>query len=163
MELVTSYIDLMPAGRDGKKLVKESHEVSSELLNEAIRFHGHLGPFLILGLKAGLYANKILGKDHSKIRVIVETKLSPPYSCIIDGIQVTTGCTMGKGNITARNGESVSITFINGERSLKMRLKERVLESLKDMSTKGDSERKALKIMSEDVNDLFDISIEKGG
>lgn len=137
---------------------EEKHEITSELLNEAIKFHGHLGPFLVLGLKAGLYANGVLGKDCFRTRVFVETKLSPPYSCLIDGIQVATGCTMGKRNIEVRDGNLISIKFTRDNRVLEMRLKEEVLEYLKDMRTEEDARRKALEIMRKPVNELFDFN-----
>lgn len=141
-----------------EELAEEKHEITSELLDEAIRFHGHLGPFLVLGLKAGLYANDALGKDCFRIRVLVETKLSPPYSCLIDGIQIATGCTMGKRNIEARDGNPISIKFTRDDRVLEMRLREEVLEYLKDMRTEEDARQKALEIMRKPINELFDFN-----
>ncbi|MEM2341783.1 MAG: formylmethanofuran dehydrogenase subunit E family protein [Candidatus Bathyarchaeia archaeon] len=134
-----------------------SDEVTGVLLNEAIKFHGHLGPFLILGLKAGLFANKVLGKDYFRTRAVVETKLKPPYSCFIDGVQVATGCTMGKGNIEIRDGNPIYVRFVKNDRVLEMRLKKEVLESLEDMRTEEDSRRKALEIVCRSTNELFDI------
>lgn len=43
-------------------------------LNKAVSFHGHLGPFLLLGLKAGLFANEVLGKDYFKTEAIIEAE-----------------------------------------------------------------------------------------
>lgn len=40
--------------------------VSKELLDEAVRFHGHLGPFLVLGLRVSLRAEKTLGEKPEK-------------------------------------------------------------------------------------------------
>lgn len=136
-------------------------EITSALLNEAVKFHGHLGPFLILGLKAGLFANRVLGKDYFRTKAIVETRPSPPYSCLVDGIQVATGCTMGKGNITVREGESILIIFIKDNKLLKMKLKDDALKSLKEMSTKEDTEQKAFETINKSINELFDISIEE--
>ncbi|MEM1989168.1 MAG: formylmethanofuran dehydrogenase subunit E family protein [Candidatus Bathyarchaeia archaeon] len=137
----------------------EDSRIERALLNEAARFHGHLGPFLVLGLKAGLFANKVLGKDPFKTKAIVETKLRPPYSCLIDGIQVVTGCTMGKGNIEVKDGEAILIRFTKGDKVLEMKLKREVLESLEDMRSGEDAERKALDVMLRPVNELFDIKL----
>ncbi|MBS7606247.1 formylmethanofuran dehydrogenase [Candidatus Bathyarchaeota archaeon] len=136
---------------------EESDDITSILLEDAVKFHGHLGPFLILGLKAGLLSNKVLGKDYFKTRVIVETRLKPPYSCFIDGIQVATGCTMGKGNIEIRDGNPIYVRFVKNGRVLEMRLKKEVLEDLKGMRTEEDSRRKALEIICKPTNELFDI------
>lgn len=136
---------------------EESDDITSTLLDDAVKFHGHLGPFLILGLKAGLLANKVLGKDYFKTRVMVETRLKPPYSCFIDGIQVATGCTMGKVNIEIRDGNPIYVKFVKNYRVLEMRLKKEVLEDLKGMHTEEDSRRRALEIICKPTNELFDI------
>jgi formylmethanofuran dehydrogenase subunit E len=64
------------------------------------RFHGHIGPFLAVGLKMGLTANERLGRDPMDMKAVVRVEARPPRSCVVDGIQYSTGCTMGKGNIT---------------------------------------------------------------
>lgn len=59
-----------PRGSDGAKAacfrasLPESFQrlLQQEFSLRAIEFHGHLGPYLVLGLKAGLYANQILGR-----------------------------------------------------------------------------------------------------
>lgn len=130
-----------------------------DLLKEAVRFHGHLGPFLVLGLKAGLFANKVLGKDYFKTRAIVETEPKPPCSCFVDGVQVATGCTMGKRNIKIKRGKSLSLIIIKDDKVVKMILKEEIFESLKNISFKEEAERKALEIVNQPINDLFDVNI----
>lgn len=133
--------------------------ITEDLLRDAVRFHGHLGPFLALGLKAGLFANEVLGKDCFKTRAIVETEPKPPYSCFVDGVQVATGCTMGKRNIKIKRGKSLSLIIIKDDKSVKMSLKEEVLESLKNMSFREAAEKKALEIINKPISDLFDINI----
>lgn len=134
-----------------------SNPVPKELIESAGRFHGHLGPFLILGLKAGLFANEVLGKDYFKTRVIVETEPIPPCSCFADGIQFATGCTMGKGNIELRRGRSLTVLFIKGNEKLKLSLKDEILKSLKGKSSWEESEKTALKLSKRPVHELFDI------
>jgi formylmethanofuran dehydrogenase subunit E len=91
--------------------------VSDELLKRAVEFHGHLGPFLALGLKAGLLANSLLGKDCFEMEATVVTEPSPPTSCFVDGIQFVTGCTMGKRNIRLRKGKNTSLIFLRRKKS----------------------------------------------
>ena len=88
--------------------------VTEEIVDGAVRFHGHLGPFPILGLKAGLFANEVLGKDYLQTTVIVETESTPPCLCFLDGIQFVTGTTMGKGNIELRRGNALRAIFFQG-------------------------------------------------
>ncbi|MEN6357550.1 MAG: formylmethanofuran dehydrogenase subunit E family protein [Armatimonadota bacterium] len=69
-------------------------------LELAKRFHGHMGPNLVIGIKMGNYAVKTLGiSNHFGIDVEVHCPGKPPVSCMIDGIQLSTGATMGKTNI----------------------------------------------------------------
>lgn len=138
---------------------QSTEAITDELLRDAIKFHGHLGPFLVLGLKAGLFANKVLGKDYFKTRAIVETEPKPPYSCFVDGVQVATGCTMGKRNIKIRRGKSLSLIINKDNESVKMTLKEEILESLKNMSFREDAEKKALEIINKPISDLFNINM----
>ncbi len=79
-------------------------------LNEAIKFHGHLGPYLVLGLKAGELALKKLGcKKYFNLDVKVWGANYKPKSCLIDGLQLSTGATYGKGNIQKFDGAQIKI------------------------------------------------------
>ena len=68
-------------------------------LAAAARFHGHLGPWLALGLRAGRYAARKLKANPFQLRARVFCPARTPYTCFLDGIQFGSGCTMGKGNI----------------------------------------------------------------
>ncbi len=129
-----------------------------KILDEAIKFHGHLGPFLVLGLKAGLFANEVLGKDYFRTKATVETEPRPPYSCFVDGIQIATGCTMGKCNIKIKRGNPISLTISRNGRVLIMKLKEEVLDFLVKMPSRKVVEQKAFEIMNKPINELFDIT-----
>lgn len=75
------------------------------LIARAVEFHGHLGPYLICGIKMGLLALKLLAaRGYAGITVTTETGITPPVSCLIDGLQIATGCTLGKGNISVLGG-----------------------------------------------------------
>ncbi len=72
--------------------------VSQSLIQKAKEFHGHVCPFLILGLRASEIAMKRLGVKKAgeaesvgeEILAIVECN-----NCFTDGVQVATGCTLG--------------------------------------------------------------------
>lgn len=85
-------------------------------LKQAIDFHGHLGPYLMLGLLMGEYAlKKLKAKPHFGLEVKVWGAAHKPKSCLIDGLQLSTGCTYGKGNITKYNGKAIKVSFVNCE------------------------------------------------
>ena len=83
------------------------------ILRKAEEFHGHLGPFLVLGVKMGLLGVRELGakEDAEKLRVTVMSKYSVPFSCVIDGIQVATHCTIGNRKLRLRFSSSISARF----------------------------------------------------
>lgn len=126
------------------------------LIPIASHLHGHLGPFLILGLKAGLAAIEELGREPLQMKAIITTKGSPPTSCFIDGVQLSTGCTLGKMNIEARRGEGLSALFILNGKALKIKVKDKILEEVKDLSFEA-GEKIALKLAKRKIEDLFEL------
>ncbi|RKZ23985.1 hypothetical protein DRQ16_00690 [bacterium] len=85
----------------------------------AIDFHGHEGPFLALGYKIGEYAReKLKPSGIMDLRALIFLKkIEKPYTCVLDGIQCSTTCTLGKGNIEVREGDGwrVEIEGKNGK------------------------------------------------
>jgi hypothetical protein len=74
-----------------------------EWLVMAGRFHGHLGPWVTVGAMIGRDAlQRLHTPGQWEIEVICwmpPEKQRTPFSCILDGLQVTSGATMGKRNI----------------------------------------------------------------
>jgi len=79
--------------------------IDKELLEKAVRLHGHLGPFLVLGLKMSLRAKKILGQKPEWCAV--ETVNRKPYLCAVDGIKTV----MESDAVTVREGEGLAVKF----------------------------------------------------
>jgi formylmethanofuran dehydrogenase subunit E len=132
-----------------------SQSIPKEIIKGAVRFHGHLGPYLLLGVKAGLFANELLGKDPFKTKAIVETKIFQHYSCFVDGIQFTTGCTMGKGNIELRNGVSLSVLFTKNGKKFKLNIKKCIQESLKKIISTQMAEKFGQRYSKKKIDELF--------
>jgi len=105
------------------------------IIREAVDFHGHLGPFLVIGVRMGLIGLRELKttRGNPKLQAITSLKRSVPFSCTIDGIQVTTQCTVGNGKLKLKNTqETVSIQFkLNRERQVTVTLTPPKLEELK--------------------------------
>ena len=78
---------------------------------ELARFHGHLGPFIVLGYRMGRYALKNLGENPFAIKARVYCSGVTPQSCLADGIQLGSGCTLGKGNITIVKSDLIYSEF----------------------------------------------------
>ncbi len=93
---------------------QERKQELEEILEKAVDFHGHLGPFLVLGVRMALIGIRELEakKGNPKLRVTVMTKPSVPFSCVIDGIQAATRCTIGNRKLRLRNSpKTVSAKF----------------------------------------------------
>ena len=82
-------------------------------LKQIEKFHGHLGPYAVIGYKMGEIANEVLGSDSFSKKAVVWTSTKPPMSCIIDGIQLSSGCTLGKGNIVVNSDGIPKASFSN--------------------------------------------------
>ena len=63
--------------------------------------HGHLGIYSTLGAKMGLRATDLLGTSghDSPLTILSYAGMQPPVSCMNDGLQISTGSTLGNGRI----------------------------------------------------------------
>jgi len=92
-------------------------------------FHGHLGPYVVLGYRMSKLALiKLKAGGHFDVSAEVFTVLEPPCSCIIDGIQLGSGCTLGKRNIEAHpfDGPAYAVFSNQAGSQVSIRLKPEV-------------------------------------
>jgi len=82
-------------------------------LEEAIAFHGHYCPGLLIGYRAALAGLRALGVERAEDEELVA--IAETDACGLDAIQVLTGCTIGKGNLILRDWGKQVFTF--GRRS----------------------------------------------
>lgn len=137
-------------------------EQNKEFLQRAVEFHGHLGPYLVLGLRAGLYANQELGRDPMKTEAIIQTKITPPESCFADGVQLSTGCTFGKGNISLQQGEGLLVTFKKNSQELTLKLKKEIIEEMDALPSEEEAwEDLARDLYKREVEKIFEVVDKK--
>jgi len=82
-------------------------------IKKAADFHGHLGPFLVIGVRMGLIGVRELevkGNDEM-LHVTAMLKYSVPFSCVVDGIQVATKCTIGNRKLRLRSSSGIAARF----------------------------------------------------
>ena len=118
-------------------------------LKDAIKFHGHLGPYLVLGLLAGdLAIQELSAKKYFGIKIKVWGANEKPKSCLIDGLQLSTGATYGKGNIQKLKAKTIRILFTNTQTgvSLYLSLRGELINKLNSLTSHADSEAMALQI-----------------
>ena len=84
-------------------------------LATAAQFHGHLGPWAAAGLRLGMAARDAVGAEgYFDVEVEVFGPLdAPPRSCLIDGVQVATGATLGKRNIRWTQADALAVRVKN--------------------------------------------------
>jgi len=92
--------------------IKQEQELDT-ILEKATDFHGHFGPFLVIGIRMGLIGVRQLEakKYGEKLRVTAMLKHSVPFSCVIDGIQVTTKCTIGNKKLKLIDSSGIAAKF----------------------------------------------------
>lgn len=127
-------------------------------LKEAVRFHGHLGPYLVLGLKAGeLALKKLSSNKYFGLEVMVWGAQEKPKSCLIDGLQLATGATYGKGNIIKYNGSIIRIEVANKHTNKKiiMTLPDNLIKDLGNKISHKECEELARKLYRTDKSKIF--------
>lgn len=106
----------------------------------------------------GKIANKHVGSDPFSKKVHIWTKKFPPLSCIIDGIQLSSGCTIGKGSIIIKPGELPMSEFINNNgKKIQIELRPHIKNEIKQNVNKENMEIYAKKIYQMFDKDLFKI------
>jgi len=127
-----------------KKLRIEPDESGlDDLIDLGVRLHGHSGPFLIAGIRAGLLGLKLL--DHPGyfgIRAESEAGTEPPVSCFTDGVQIGSGCTIGKGNLSVIDARLPRVRFTADDgRSVSVEIRDRPLRMFIEGEIEGEAER----------------------
>lgn len=129
-------------------------EDPEEILSLGVRLHGHLGPFLVAGLRMGSLVLRLLGHPgYRGIVAEVETGFTPPISCLIDGIQIATGCTPGKGNLVIRDGGRPRAVFRADGKSLRIALRPSRVDEFR---TAADPEGLARRVLRLPDSELFE-------
>jgi formylmethanofuran dehydrogenase subunit E len=116
------------------------------------KFHGHLGPYVVIGFRMGAIARE---KLEGKLKAVSFTGSQTPLSCIIDGVQYSSSCTMGKGNISVLEVGEAKVHFLNDMYLLDIRLRDEVKIRIDESTTKETEELIALGLYDEPDNNLF--------
>ena len=137
----------------------------STLEERAIEFHGHDGPYMVIGLRMGLTALEQLNcNGWFDLECEVRLKWNPPDSCVIDGIQSSTGCTMGKKNINVVEKPGITAIFKSGENELTLVLKSEVISKIKREMVGEDIPHGLMEELEvADLDNLFEMSLSTKG
>ena len=90
--------------------VRNNSPTQTSILEKAAQFHGHLGPFLAIGVRMGIIGLKRLGNPKANsLMVTASLPQQVPFSCIIDGLQVSTNCTVGNQLLSLKDSETIQV------------------------------------------------------
>ena len=143
----------------------EPNELTT-IIEYARKLHGHVGPFLVIGLKMGAAAKKALNVSDAEctlLRAEVAVPLHPPFSCLLDGIQVSTTCTIGNQRLRVENSETIQATFTRQKdaKKVKITLTQNLSEQLEQKQKQDKLEEAfAWELAELPENQLFNITLE---
>jgi len=151
--------------------VNENLENLRMFIERARSIHGHLGPFLVLGVKIGLAGMEKLEMEDSTRQLHVEAELPKeiPYTCTLDGIQVTTRCTVGNQKLYLKKSNlpliSAKFNMVNKGKRVVISVRDEILQTLikelkKSKGDKATQEKLAWMIASMPEEKLFSIKIQ---
>jgi formylmethanofuran dehydrogenase subunit E len=138
-----------------------------EIYDHAVHFHGHPGVFLAIGIRMGLLALKDLNsKGYFELEAFIQTRERPPYQCLLDGIQFSTGCTIGKGNLKIQYSDSALFGIFTTQSNKKIEIKvlpeflERIKQQIKGMD-RFKMHDIAEQVLQTDEKEMFCVSTPK--
>jgi pyrimidine-specific ribonucleoside hydrolase len=102
--------------------------------------HRHLGMWSIVGAKMGVRAREVLHAPFDHLQVVSFAGNTPPFSCINDGIQVSTGASLGRGTISNTSLASPEAIFIFNSCRLLMRPKPEIKAEIRSVIKKLSNE-----------------------
>ncbi|HTY47853.1 MAG TPA: formylmethanofuran dehydrogenase subunit E family protein [Methanomassiliicoccales archaeon] len=124
-------------------------------LKQLKRFHGHLGPYVVVGYRMGLIARHRL---EGKLWAVSFTGPKPPMSCVVDGIQFSSGCTLGKGNISIQERGEAKAHFFNEKQLLEIALRPEIKERIDSTMNRETEEIVAMGLYNEREETLFAVT-----
>jgi formylmethanofuran dehydrogenase subunit E len=123
--------------------VTEETEQLETQVKDAVRLHGHLGPFLVIGVRIGEAAKRILdsgNQKHGELHASVEVPFQTPFSCTLDGIQSTTHCTIGNRRLKVEESQQeITARFdsTHSDQDLTITVNPEIVKQIMDRISKG--------------------------
>jgi formylmethanofuran dehydrogenase subunit E len=103
------------------------------MIDRGTLLHGHLGPYLVGGIRMGLLALRELeSSGYFGLRAESEAGRTTPLSCLNDGVQIGSGCTAGKGNLHVIGEGKPRVRFIADDgRGITIELRPEIVDSFR--------------------------------
>ena len=133
---------------------------AKELMEKAVRFHGHICPGLTIGVLAAKYvlAQGYGYSPNEELVAIVEND-----NCSVDALQAILGTTFGKGNLIHKDYGKNNFTFYDRRTEKGVRLSIKISKSRKKKLTRDEKIQFLLKSKPEDIFNINEIDFNPPG
>jgi formylmethanofuran dehydrogenase subunit E len=126
-------------------------------LSEAARFHTHLGPYLVVGLRMGGVVTRQLGDKPFTYKILANTGKVPPYSCVVDGVQISTPCTVGNSGLAVGEERLMTIEAKGASKALSIALRPEIFDWIENECREEDCETFACEIWNMEEERLLSV------
>lgn len=123
-----------------------------------------------MGLKLGLTGIRALyaEKGDPNLRVTAKLEYKIPFSCTLDGIQISTGCTLGNKRLKLINASGILFIFERDGKSLEIEVPKETIEEIERSIKEGEGyeyalERIVYKVAAIDYRRLFLLKVNPAG
>lgn len=101
--------------------------------------HGHTGIYSIIGAKMGIRACEYFNVGVNNLIVKTYAGRKPPLSCFNDGIQISTGATIGQGLISVADSVSTipMADFTCNQKTVRIQLNEKIAREMQEQISYG--------------------------
>jgi len=130
-------------------------------LEEASRFHTHLGPYLVVGLRMGRAVTDEFGKEPFSYTIRAHTGRVPPYSCSVDGMQLATPCTTGNGCIEVTDARTMALEAVRDDAVLRVALRREIYDRIENECSENDQHEFAMWVWNMPDEELLEVTLEK--
>ena len=134
------------------------------IIEYARKLHGHVGPYVVIGLRMGVAAKKALNlpdEESMLLTTAISVPVRPPFSCLFDGVQVSTTCTVGNRRLQFKNAKNIQAVFSSQKdaKTVKITLTKQFREQLERKREQDKlDETFALELAKLPENQLFTIT-----
>jgi len=119
------------------------------------RLYGHLRAYVILGMRMGQVARE---RYPLRIYATLYSGSRRPRSCIADGVQFSSCCTLGKANIRIQEGREARARFTDCRTGIEITVKSEVLERIDREARAENEESVSLEAYKARAEDLLSIT-----
>jgi len=133
---------------------------AKELMEKAVRFHGHICPGLTIGVLAAKYVLE-QGYDYSPNEELVAVVEND--NCSVDALQAILGTTFGKGNLIHQDYGKINFSFYDRRTEKGVRLSIKSKEFGDKKLTRDEKIQFLLNLKPEDIFNVYEIDFNPPG